>query len=363
MKITRVETKHLALKIGRGRVSLTHPDPSLPTSLVAVTLHTSSGLTGLGFTASQIASESIARLIEQSFAPFLINEDANDNERLFAHTVARYRSTGWAGLAARAYAAIDIALWDLKAKAANLPLYRFLGGARPSANCFAGDLAAPGIEAAQTVKSAKSLVDHGLLGVSVDVGSGDMQLDADRVQQIRDGLGESAWLGISVDGRYDLGTALAMAHFYEEDVGIDWIDFPIPVEDRAGYQRLAERMEVPLALGSSFDDRDDFRRVLERGEVRVLRPDVLRLGGITPLLKVAALAEAYQVAVVPYRLPEIGVHFACGLPNVPMAEWGSWLASVFEHPVTSKKGKLTPADRPGHGLELSAEAIGRFRVG
>ena len=69
-----------------------------------------------------------------------------------------------------------------------------------------------------------------------------------------------------------------MAHFYEEDVGIDWIEFPIPIEDRIGYQRLAERMEVPLALGSSFDHRDDFRRVMEKGEIRVLRPDVLRLG-------------------------------------------------------------------------------------
>ena len=317
---------------------------------------------GLGFTSAPVAGASIATLIEKELTPLVVGEDANDNERHFARASARFRSAGWGGLAARAYAAIDIALWDLKAKAANLPLFRLLGGARQSASCFAGDLAALGTEPAQTSKSAKPLVENGLLGVSVEVGGGDMQLDADRVQQIRDGLGESAWLGISVDGRYDLGTALAMAHFYEEDVGIDWIDFPIPAEDRAGYQRLAERMEVPLALGSSFDDRDDFRRVLERGEVRVLRPDVLRLGGITPLLKVAALAEAFQVAVVPYRLPEIGMHLACGLPNVAMAEWGTWLSSAFEDPVSPKKGKLIPSSRPGHGLDLSGEAIERFLV-
>ena len=201
-----------------------------------------------------------------------------------------------------------------------------------------------------------------MLGVAVEVGGGDVQLDADRVQQIRDGLGESAWLGIAVDGRYDLGTALAMAHFYEEDVGIDWIDFPIPVEDRVGYRRLAERMEVPLALGSTFDDRDDFRRVLEAGEVRVLRPDALRLGGITPLLKVAAMAEAFHVAVVPYRLPEIGVHLACGLPNVPMAEWGTWLSPAFAEPVAPQQGKLLPRAVPGHGLEMSPEGTARFRV-
>jgi L-alanine-DL-glutamate epimerase-like enolase superfamily enzyme len=212
------------------------------------------------------------------------------------------------------------------------------------------------------VRAARPLVEQGVLGVAVEVGGGDVQQDADRVQQIRDGLGESAWLGVAADGRYDLGTALAMAHFYEEDVGIDWLDAPLPADDRVGYRRLAERMEVPLALGSAFDDREAFRRLLEVGEVRVLRPDPLRLGGITPLVKVALLAEAHPVAVVPYRLPEVGIHLACGLANVPMAEWGSWHAAAFAEPVTPKDGRLVPPARPGLGLELSAEAVGRYRV-
>src|SRR5207237_6958137 len=106
--------------------------------------------------------------------------------------------------------------------------------------CVAGGLAVLGTDAHQTVTAAKPLVDQGVLGVAVDVGGGDVQLDADRVQQIRDGLGESAWLGVSADGRYDLGTALAMAHFYEEDIGIDWIETPLPPDDRVGYERLAE---------------------------------------------------------------------------------------------------------------------------
>jgi L-alanine-DL-glutamate epimerase-like enolase superfamily enzyme len=360
MKITRVETAHLALPHARGRVSLTHPQPANSTSVIAVTLHTDSELTGLGFTSSGVAGTSLATLVQQELAPLVVGEDAHDSERLFVKASGRFRAAGWGGLAARAYAAIDIALWDLKGKAADLPLYRLLGGSRTSAACFAGDLAALGSEPPHTLKHAKPLVEHGVLGVAVEVGSGDMQLDADRVQQIRDGLGESAWLGISVDGRYDVGSALAMAHFYEEDVGIDWIDFPIPLEDRVGYQRLAERMEVPLAVGSSCNDRDEFRRVLEQGFARVLRPDPLRLGGITPLLKIAVLAEAFQATVVPYRLPEIGVHLACGLPNVPMAEWGCWLSPVFGHPLAPKKGKLVPPEKPGHGCELGSEAVTRL---
>ncbi|MSR52658.1 MAG: mandelate racemase/muconate lactonizing enzyme family protein [Gemmataceae bacterium] len=362
MQITRVETIHLSLPSSRQRVSLSDPQKPTATNFVAVQLHTKGGQTGLGFTSSLVAGRTIANLIEAELGPLVVGENAIDNEKLFAKVQTRFRSAGWSGIAARSYAAIDIALWDLKAKAAGMPLYRLLGGARPAAACFAGDLAIRGSDAAHTLKAARPLLEQGVLGVAVEVGSGDMQLDADRVQQIRDGIGESAWLGISVDGRYELGTALAMAHFYEDDVGIDWIESPIPMEDRIGYQRLAERMEVPIALGSSFDNRDDFRRVLERGEVRVLRPDVLRLGGITPLLKIVALAEAYHVSVVPFRLPEIGLHLACGLPNVPMAEWGSWLAPAFSDPVMPKGGKLTPLGKPGNGLELSTNALSKFRV-
>ncbi|HKA05964.1 MAG TPA: mandelate racemase/muconate lactonizing enzyme family protein [Gemmataceae bacterium] len=361
MNITRVETTLLSLPAVRSRVSLSDPQPVLA-SVVAVRLHTDTEQVGLGFTASQVAGRTLCGLIDSELAPLIVGEDPNDNERILSKAQARFRATGWGGLAARAHATIDIALWDLKAKAAGLPLFRLLGGARAAASCFAGDLAPLGTDAQQSIKAAQPLLESGVLGVAIDVGNGDVQSDADRVQQIRDGLGESAWLGISADGRYDLGTALAMAHFYEEDVGIDWIDFPIPVEDRIGYRRLAERMEVPLALGSSFDSRDDFRRVLESGDVRVLRPDPFRLGGITPLLKVAALAEAYHVAVVPYRLPEVGVHLACGLPNVPMAEWGNWLSPAFAEPVAPRDGKLTPPAQPGHGLTLNPEVVARYRV-
>jgi L-alanine-DL-glutamate epimerase-like enolase superfamily enzyme len=361
MMITRVETIHLALPPARTRHSLTEPAPA-PTAVVAVRLHTDTPHVGLGFTLAPAGARAVHALIDADLGPLVVGEDPAESERLFAKAQGRFRAAGWGGLVARAYAAIDIALWDLKAKAAGLPLFRLLGGSRPAAPCFAGDLAALGTDAQQTVAAARPLLDQGVLGVAADVGGGDVQLDADRVQQIRDGLGESAWLGIAVDGRYDLGTALAMAHFYEEDVGIDWIDTPLPPDDRVGHQRLAERMEVPLAVGSSFDDRDAFRRALEAGAARVLRPDPLRLGGITPLLKVATLAEAFHVSVVPYRLPEIGVHLACALSNAPMAEWGSWLAGALAEPVVPRQGKLVAADRPGHGLELNADAVGRFRV-
>jgi L-alanine-DL-glutamate epimerase-like enolase superfamily enzyme len=353
MKITRIETLHVRLAApNKGRVSLTHPVVSESTELIAVVVHDEANNSGLGFTTTTTAGKALRQLIDNDLAPSLIGEEATAIERLYARTQTRFRSVGWAGLVARAYAAIDIALWDLKAKQAGLPLSQLLGGMRDAVPCFVGDLAPLGTDSAQTLKAARPFLEQGVLGVSVEVGSGDVNSDADRVQQIRDGLGESAWLGISGDGRYDLATAMAMAHFYEDDVGIDWIDAPIPTTDHVGYRRLAERMEVPLALGATFTEREDFRTILEQGNVRVLRPDVLRLGGITPFLKIAALADAFHVTLVPYRLPEIGVHLACALPNVPMAEYGSWLTSAFAQPCQPTNGKLAPLNAPGHGWVL-----------
>jgi len=346
--------------ITRIEVSLVRPStaqriplnsPALETEqVVAVTLHTADGTQGLGFTTVGLGRAALFSLIEQDLGPLVVGEMPLP-EKLFAKAAAACRSAGWHGLACRAWAAIDIALWDLKAKLAGVPLYRVLGGHRESAAVHLS--ARPGEETAAMVKWAKPLIAQGALGLTVDVGGGDVQLDADRVQQVRDGLGEDAWLGVAVEGRYNLSTALALAHFYEEDVGIDRYDAPLPGHDRIGYQRLAERMEVPLALGGHFDRRDDFRQTLERGDIRVLRPDVLRLGGLTPVVRIAALAEAYPVVVSPVRLPELGVHLACGLPNVDAVEFTTALSGTFTQELTWTGGRLTPPQAPGHGWALA----------
>jgi L-talarate/galactarate dehydratase len=363
MPITTLESHHFRLPQASQRISLTDARRNEALDLLTVTLHTEAGLTGVGFTYAMAGAAAMRSLIENEFATIVVGAEPSAVDELLGQARSLLRATGWHGLTARAWAAIDIALWDLKAKTAGVPLYRLLGGARAAASMYLSGVAGLGQDIGESLKIARPLIEDGALGLYVEVGGGNVQLDADRVQQIRDGLGEDSWLGIAVEGRYDLGTALALAHFYEEDVGIDRYEFPLPAADVKGYQRLSERMEVSLALGSGFDRREDFRQLLERGDVRVLRPDPLRLGGITPLLKVAALAEAYPVVVTPYRLPEIGVHLACGLSNVDAVEYTSVLAGAFVKPLRAQQGKLVPPDLPGHGLELNFEALRRYAVG
>jgi L-alanine-DL-glutamate epimerase-like enolase superfamily enzyme len=209
-----------------------------------------------------------------------------------------------------------------------------------------------GRDPGEIVKAAKPLMKQGATGVRIEIGGGDVQADAERVREISDSLGDDAWVGVAADGRFDLGTAQALAHFFE-DIGIDWFEDPIPSSDEIGYAKLAGLMETPLAVGSGFASREALFRVIRAGHVRTIRPDPCRLGGITPLLKVAAVAEAYHVAISPVRMPEVNVHLACGLGVVPHVDSVSWFKDVLTGGPKVEGGKLVPSEAPGLDLALA----------
>ena len=135
------------------------------------------------------------------------------------------------------------------------------------------------------------------MGIKVKVGA-NPESDADRLTRLRDAWGDEVWLGVDANQRYDFPTALAMGHFFEEEIGADWFEEPILSEDVAGHARLAAQLEVPIAAGEMLFDREEFRGYLERNALAVLQPDVTRLGGITGWLKVAALADLYHRPLV-----------------------------------------------------------------
>jgi L-talarate/galactarate dehydratase len=359
MKIIRLTTDHLHIPLGKSsRIPLLEPNkPTMPEAveLLLVHLETDAGIVGLGFTyLLGPGAAAVRSLIDTEFAPLVVGLDPRDTDKLLAKAESRFRAVGFAGLAARAYSAIDIALWDIKSKAASVPLFKLLGGARAAAPFFASDLTG------DVVKAAKPLMKQGATGVRLEIGGADdVQADAERVREISDGLGDDAWVGVSADSRFDLGTAQALAHFFE-DIGIDWFEDPIPAADEIGYAKLAGLMETPLAVGSAFASREAFFRVIRAGHVRTIRPDVCRLGGITPLLKIAAVAEAYQVAVSPVRLSEIGVHLACGLGVVPHVDSVAWFKEVFTGGANIESGKLVPSADAGLGLTVNADAVSKF---
>jgi L-alanine-DL-glutamate epimerase-like enolase superfamily enzyme len=365
MKVVKLTTDHLRVPLGKpARVSLSDPKPPAPDAVDVVLAHleTDTGVRGLGFTYTLGAGAGAVRaLVDTELSLLVLGEDPRDTDRLFARAEARFRAIGFGGLAARAYCALDVALWDTKAKAAGVPLAKLLGGAKPAAAFVVSDAATIGRDAGDALKAAKPYLKQGAVGVRVEIGAGDVQADADRVRAIQDGLGEDAWVAVTAEGRFDLSTALALTHFFE-DIGVDVFEDPIPAADAPGYEKLSRLAEVPIAVGATFDTRDAFFKVIRDGTVRTVRPDVCRLGGITPLLKIAAVAEAYHVAVSPVRMPEAGVHLACGLASVPHVDLVSWMRDLFTGGGTIEGGKMKPGADAGLGIALNEEVAAKWRV-
>lgn len=355
MRITRIESLVLRLPATRP---LSLPVDGTPLSqrsaertALVVHVRTDGGLVGLGFGCFADGVGSMVAAIENDLSPMLAGADPLAHEKLLA--VSRSLESA---AAQSAYALIDIALWDLKAKAAGLPLWRLLGAAKDRVPVHCADTVAAHLQAEEVIAIGRTAISQGMKGIRIGLAGIDPEADAQKAQAVRDALGEEIWFGISAFGRYDYEIALPMGRFIEEEIGADWFEEPLADDDVESYSRLSLRIDTPLAAGSRFTQAAQFLRLVESGARVTLRPDVLRLGGITPWLKVAALAEVWRRPVVPHLLPEIAVHLACGLPGVQAVDYTTALAPLFRQPLRIEEGFAIPPEEPGLGLQLKAEA-------
>jgi L-alanine-DL-glutamate epimerase-like enolase superfamily enzyme len=365
MRITRVEHQLLHVPLARPRASPMEAAGGRLNHIVVLLAHldTDAGLTGLGFAyALQSSGRALLATAEDDLAPLLSGEDPLDHERLATKVYWRMQTVGRRGLVQQAYSAIDLALWDLKGKAADLPLFKLLGGARDSAPVYGSDTAWLWMSVEEILDASRPYLDAGMMGIKVKVGA-DPNEDADKLARLREALGDDVWLGVDANERYDYGTALAMGHYFEEEIGADWFEEPLSCEDVAGHARLADKLEIPIAAGEMLFSADEFDAYLARGALAVLQPDVTRLGGLTGFLKVAARAEQHHLPISPHLLPEVGVHLACGLPVVTTVEYMPWLYPLFQNPPEIVNGRLVPPPGAGLGLNLDGDAVAKYRVG
>jgi L-alanine-DL-glutamate epimerase-like enolase superfamily enzyme len=360
MLITEVKVELLRLPLPRPR-GLPRSDDAdagkpVPDSVIVllVQLATDAGLTGIGFGLTSASGRSLRAAVEDDLAPLVVGADPILHERIQERLP--YESP------AVARAAVDLALWDLRGKAIDMPLWRLLGGSRDAAPVHAAETAWPWMSGEQILSAYEPLQTRGVKGLRVAVGTRDPETDARRLQSVREHIGLDDWFGVSANHAYDSATALAMGRFLEEELDADWFEDPVANGDAAGVARLADKLELPVAVGGSFTRGSDFARWTADTAAGVLRPDVMRLGGLTPALKVIALAETFARPVVPVLLPEVGVHLACGLPGVRAVDYVSWLEPLWEKSPAISDGLMTPPTAAGLGLTLNPEAVAKFRL-
>lgn len=290
-------------------------------------------------------------------APKLLGEDPNDIDKIWDKLLWAGASVGRSGIAVQALAAFDVALWDLKARRAGLPLAKLIGSYRDSVPCYntsGGYLQAP-IE--EVVDKAGQALDRGIQGVKLKVGQPDVRTDLARVETLRKRLGEAVPIMVDANQQWDLKTALQFGK-QVEDLRLTWIEEPLSAYDAAGHSRLTADLKTPIASGEMLSSLSEHEAFLEGGAVDIIQPDAPRIGGVTPFLKLADMAARARLGLAPHFVMEIHLQLAACYPSECWVEHFEWLEPLFNERLEIRDGRMFVPDRPGLGFSLSEQMRG-----
>jgi len=368
MKITRLEPFILHVPVTNLRIAAsTHQVTDW--GAVGVIVHTDADVRGFGYTGplGHLPTDRlIRRCISGAFTELLIGEDPLNVSELWLklyHTPS-IRWVGRAGIVQMALSAVDIALWDIKAKAAGMPLWKLLGGRETKrVEAYNTDGGWLNWSTQLLVECAKRNVADGFHGLTLKVGSPDPYDDLDRIKAVRDAVSPRTKIMVDGNGRWDLPTAIRIGRRFK-DFDIYWFEEPLWFDDVRGHAALARAIETPIALGEQLYSLEAFSQFLEAGAVHYLQPDVTRVGGITPWLQIADLAAAYRLPVAAHAgdMMQVHVHLACAHPACAMVEYIPWLRVCFEEPATVEGGYFKVPQAPGAGTSMKEERMVRFGV-
>jgi L-alanine-DL-glutamate epimerase-like enolase superfamily enzyme len=345
----------LATPISDAKVLTGRQKPMTEVAFLFVEVTTTEGHEGVGFSYSKRAGGPGQFAHAREIADVVIGEDPADIAKIWTKLAWAGASVGRSGLATQAIAAFDVALWDLKAKRAGLPLAKLLGSHRDSVrtyNTSGGFLHTP-IE--QVLENAAASLASGIGGIKLKVGQPDWRTDVARVTAVREFLDDDVPLMVDANQQWDRATAMRMGRIFEE-FGLVWIEEPLDAYDAEGHANLARSLDTPIATGEMLASVAEHARLIELGASDVVQPDAPRIGGITQFLKLAALAESKQLEIAPHFAMEIHCHLAAAYPIEPWVEHFDWLDPLFDEHLETRDGRMWVSGRPGLGFTLSEQA-------
>jgi L-alanine-DL-glutamate epimerase-like enolase superfamily enzyme len=366
MKITKVEAFVLHVPVTRsGIADSTHQVTHW--GLVGAVVHTDDGLQGYGYTGTHAhlpTDRLIADCISYTYAPLIIGENAHDIQRLWGK-LCHFPPAQWvgrAGITRLALSAIDIALWDLKAKAAGLPLWRLLGGdGSKQLEAYNTDGGWLNWSREQLISDARNSLDQGYRGIKIKIGNADPNVDLDRIAAVRKAIGPTVKFMVDANGKWDLPTAIHFGRRFK-DYDIFWFEEPLWYDDLYGHTSLTLAIETPIALGEQLYTLDDFRNFIQARAVHFVQADAVRLAGITEWWQVADLALAHRLPVAPHigDMMQMHLHLAIAHQACKLLEYIPWTRDCFVEPATVKDGVFIVPEAPGAGTTLRKEAMERF---
>ncbi|HEV8585625.1 MAG TPA: mandelate racemase/muconate lactonizing enzyme family protein [Methylomirabilota bacterium] len=359
MKITDVLVHRLSVPLPRPVRTARHDHVHADT--IAVEMRTDAGLTGAGycFAFGAHRARALAELVEDLAELYKGKAPAPQTRHAEAWRAMNF--IGHAGLSLMALTPLDTACWDLAARAANLPLFRFLGGDRSRVPTYASSGLWIDYSTDALLREAESFRAEGHRAMKLRVGRADPEEDVERVRIVREALGGDAALLADVNQGWDEPTAIRVGRRLEED-GLYWLEEPLPYDDLAGCARVAAALDMRVATGETDYGSAGMKRHLEARAADVLMPDLQRMGGPTEFLRAAALCHAWQQPVSSHLFTETSAHLLAAVPNALILEHMGWWEPLFSEPSKIEAGCVVLSEKPGLGVELSQTALKRFRV-
>lgn len=324
---------------------------------VFVEIETADGLTGIGYSYTiGTGGRAVLSMLQQHLVPQLRGLDARNLEQIWQQLFCSTRATTVGAVTSLALAAVDIALWDLKCRRADAPLWRVAGGFRRAVPLYDTEGGWLQLSTEELVKGAVASRDAGWPGLKVKIGKTTAQEDRERLLAVREAVGDR--MDIMVDANQSMTSAEAIRRAKAfEDVDLFWFEEPMPADDVAGHARLASATSIPVAVGESIYSLAQFRDYLARDAAGVVQVDVARIGGITPWLKVAHLAESFNVVVCPHFLMELHVGLTAAIPNGRYVEHIPQLRAITHGEMAIEDGYALASERPGIGIDWDKDAI------
>lgn len=348
-------TLPLSTPISDAKVFTGRQKPMTEVVFLFAEITTEQGHQGLGFSYSKRAGGPAQYAHAKEVAEGMLGEDPNDIGKIYTKLLWAGASVGRSGVATQALAALDIALYDLKAKRAGLPLAKLLGSYRDSVRTYntSGGFLNASLE--EIKDRASQSLEEGIGGIKIKVGLPDSAEDLRRVAGVREHIGADVPLMVDANQQWDRSTALRMGRRLEV-FDLTWIEEPLDAYDAEGHAELARALDTPIATGEMLASVAEHERLITLGACDIIQPDAPRVGGITQFLRLATLADQKGLDLAPHFAMEIHLHLAAAYPREAWVEHFDWLDPLFNERLETKGGRMLVPNRPGLGVSLSDQA-------
>ena len=315
--------------------------------------------TGYSYTIGTGGS-SVMALLADHLAPRLVGRDAEAIEAIWRDLLFHTHATSVGAITSLTLAAVDTALWDLRCRRAKLPLAIAAGGAKDSCPLYTTEGGWLHLEPAALVDDALQAQAKGFGGAKIKIGRPHVAEDVARLSAVRAAVGPGWDIMTDANQGFTLAEAIRRSRHLEA-LGVAWFEEPLPADDLSAHVELSRHTSVPIAIGESLYSSSQFKDYMQAGACSIVQVDVARIGGITPWLKVAHMAEAFNLLVCPHFLMELHVALCCAVPNGRWVEYIPQLDAITRGGFEIRQGRAYASPDPGLGIDWDWDAIGRLR--